>query len=70
MVHLWIYLILSSNRLIISATEINNADHFKLMDSTGGNYNLVYDNCKVYCIGYIQGSLSGRRIVNDIREFE
>ena len=63
---LWVYLIKSQKRLIISNIKICNADYHELLNSNGNN---VLTICKSYCIGLIQGSKLNMEIINNVQEF-
>ena len=64
----YVYLILSQNRLIITSVQIDDSDYFQLLNNSG-NAVRAMDFCKTFCIGYILGSTSGRKIVNTLYEF-
>ena len=67
--YFYVYLILSQNRLVITKQKIDRADYHPLLDNNGGNEQVLYTICKMFCLGYISGSISGRKIVNDPSEF-
>lgn len=62
----YVYLNLLENRLIITSVPMSGKQYFYLMDSTGIQSLTI---CKMFCIGYIQGSESKRKIINDPIEF-
>lgn len=67
---LFVYQILSEKRLVILDNPINDKNYHLLMDTSGGNYQTSYNNCKLFCLGYLYGSQYGGEIVNSPYEFQ
>lgn len=67
---LYVYLILSQKRLIITENEILDDDHHLLLRSTGPNIEHTRALCKTYCIGYIIGNKTSGKVINDPQEFK
>jgi hypothetical protein len=66
----FIYLKLDENRILITEREIKDDNYFYLMDTNGGDKQLLYNLCKMFCLGYIYGSNNGgRNVTNDPIEF-
>jgi len=68
----YIYLIMSENRLIICDHQIINSDYYMLMNNNGNNNTLLYDTCKIFCLGYIYGTYNelNKPVVNKPIEFQ
>jgi len=66
----FVYLISPENRLIITESKIANKKYHELMNSNGPNSNTCLTHCKMFCIGYIYGSMNGRSVKNLPEEFE
>lgn len=67
---MYVYLVISHELLIISANEINDANFMLLYDNEKNLYQECYEFCKVFCIGYIMGSVALIKPVNKIKDFE
>lgn len=65
----YIYLVLSQNRLVITQQKIVNIDYHLLMYNDGFDPITLNLICKTFCLGYICGNASGRKILNDPNEF-
>jgi hypothetical protein len=63
----YVYLDTNINRLLITTTQLD-PQKFSLLLSSSGNFSLGLTQCKLYCIGYIAGSLN-KPPINDINEF-
>jgi len=60
---LYVYLIKTEKRLVITNKEFNDSDHVELMN--GSNRDL----CNCICIGYLIGQNQKIKVVNEINEF-
>ena len=66
----YVYLILTENRLVITENEMNGKNYHLLMNNNGVNKQLLFDTCKIFCLGYLYGSTNGgRSIINNPHEF-
>jgi hypothetical protein len=69
MIKFYVYLILSQNRLVIMETENTSSDYFRLMDNNGYDRVLQLSQCKLFCIGYTNGSKLKNPVINSVLEF-
>jgi len=70
MYYYFVYLKLDENRLVITDNEISDSNYFHLMNNNGGNKQLLFNFCKLFCLGYLYGSNNGgRHVINDQQEF-
>jgi len=60
-----VYLNLSKNKLIISANNIDYKNFHELFNTSGINDYELIKSCKIFCMGYMQGSNFGERNVNN-----
>jgi len=68
--YFYVYLKLDENRLVISENEINDSNYFHLMNNNSGNRQILFNSCKLFCLGYLYGSNNnGRCVINDPQEF-
>ena len=68
MIKYYVYLNLKENRLIMTQSEIP-VGNFQLMMTEGYNHQILSTSCKTFCLGYLYGSQSKRKLVNDPNEF-
>jgi hypothetical protein len=66
----FVYLIISEKRLVILDHQMNDKNYHKLMDNNGGNQQLLYNTCKIFCLGYLYGSQYENQVVNSPYEFQ
>lgn len=66
----YVYLDTKANRLVLVQSPLDNKDFIELMKNEGTDQNLSINYCKIFCLGYILGSLRLTPVVNDIKEFE
>lgn len=66
----YVYVILSENRLIITQKEIIDKDYFLTFSVDSINPIFGINSCKCFCLGFIYGSNSGRKIKNLEDEFK
>jgi hypothetical protein len=63
----YVYLIISQNRLVITADSINKEDYIFMLSSEGVASKEI---CKAFCAGCLMGSINGIKFVNTIEEFQ
>ncbi len=71
-VEFYVYLILSENRLVILRQKVENSDYYLILNNSGDSsqINLLESFCKTFCLGFILGSESTKRPINNIYEFQ
>lgn len=66
----YVYLIKSENRLVILEGQERDSDYHLFMSNNGNNYESLKNTCKMFCLGYIYGCVTGNVPVNNVKEFE
>ena len=66
----FVYLIISEKRLVILDHPMNDKNYYKLMDNNGGDQQMLYHICKIFCLGYLYGSKYENHVVNSPYEFQ
>ena len=67
----YVYLIKSQNRLTIVKQKIVDTDYIHLMDNNGGDEQIRFNFCKLFCLGYVIGNMNkGTKVVNELIEFQ
>ncbi|MFW5847479.1 MAG: hypothetical protein ACOCVF_00980 [bacterium] len=69
-VEIFVYLVKTENRLVITKSPINDDDYIKIFTVTGNNSNQLEIFAKLLCNGYIYGSELGIKVRNKQQEFE
>lgn len=70
MTKLFVYLIISQSRLIITKKEYDDSDYLRLTTLESFNESLLMNAAKSFCSGYIVGRNINVDVVNDIDEFK
>ena len=67
----YVYLIKSQNRLTIVKQKIVDKDYVHLMDNNGGDEQIRFNFCKLFCLGYVLGNMNKEtKVVNELIEFQ
>ena len=66
----FVYLIISEKRLVIVENPINDKNYYKLMDNNGANRQMLYNNCKIFCLAFLYGGQYGQQVRNSPYEFQ
>lgn len=66
----FVYLIISEKRLVILEQPISDNNYHKLMDNNGYNQQMLYNTCKIFCLGYLYGGQYGQQVINSPYEFQ
>jgi hypothetical protein len=70
MTKLYVYIIISQNRLVITKKEYDDSDHLRLTTLESYNEAMLMNTAKTLCSGYILGRNINIDVVNDIDEFK
>jgi len=69
----FVYLIISEKRLIILDHSVNDKNYCNLLYNNGDNQQMLYNICKMFCLGYLYGSQYGQygqSVINSPYEFQ
>lgn len=67
----YVYLIKTQNRLTILKQKIVDKDYIHLMDNNGGDEEIRFAFCKLFCLGYLYGNMNKEtKLVNNPKEFQ
>ena len=66
----FVYIIISEKRLIILDHARNDNNYSILMDNNGNDQQMLYNTCKIFCLGYLYGGRYGQQVTNSPYEFQ
>ena len=67
---IYVYLIISQNRFVITKTKMQDEDYWYYFSTTGFNENILTNLAKTFCCAFISGQQYIKKVVNSMLEFE